>query len=51
MLIVEEAGGAVSDFDGAPYDVWLPRILATNKLVHARASEVLRALLSESPQQ
>jgi len=43
-LILEEAGGRVSDFDGAPYDAWLPRILATNGLVHDQAIEVLARL-------
>jgi myo-inositol-1(or 4)-monophosphatase len=46
-LIVEESGGAVSDFDGAPYDVWLPRILATNQLIHDQATAVLRGLGGE----
>jgi myo-inositol-1(or 4)-monophosphatase len=43
-LIVEEAGGRVSDFDGSAYDPWLPRILATNGRVHAEALAVLAAL-------
>lgn len=44
-LIVEEAGGRVTDFDGSPYDPWLPRILATNGRVHTEAL----ALLAELP--
>jgi myo-inositol-1(or 4)-monophosphatase len=43
-LIVEEAGGAVTDFDGATYDVWLPRILATNRHIHAEAVGVMQPL-------
>jgi len=45
-LIVEEAGGRVTDFDGSPYDPWLPRILATNGGVHTEALAVLAALPS-----
>jgi myo-inositol-1(or 4)-monophosphatase len=42
-LIVEEAGGLVTDFDGAPYDPWSPRILATAPNLH---DEVVRVLES-----
>jgi Archaeal fructose-1,6-bisphosphatase and related enzymes of inositol monophosphatase family len=45
FLIVEEAGGTVTDFDGAAYDAWLPRILATNGLIHEPARDVLIDLL------
>jgi myo-inositol-1(or 4)-monophosphatase len=40
-LVVEEAGGRVTDFDGSPYDPWLPRILASNGPIHGEAVEVL----------
>jgi len=40
-LVVEEAGGRISDFDGAPYDAWLPRIVATNGAIHEEALTVL----------
>lgn len=40
-LVVTEAGGRVSDFDGAPYDPWLPRILASNGAIHDEALAVL----------
>ncbi len=33
-LIVEEAGGRVSDFNGAPYSPYQPHIIATNGLIH-----------------
>lgn len=49
-LIVEEAGGRVTDFDGAAYDPWLPRILASNGLIHESALEVLAALRPLEPQ-
>jgi len=34
VLLVEEAGGKVSDFLGAPYELGGPLILATNSLIH-----------------
>jgi myo-inositol-1(or 4)-monophosphatase len=43
-LIVEEAGGRVTDFDGTSYDPWLPRILATNGAIHDEAVAVLKSL-------
>ncbi len=43
-LIVEEAGGRVSDFDGRNYDPWSPRILATNGSVHTEALALLERL-------
>jgi myo-inositol-1(or 4)-monophosphatase len=43
-LIVEEAGGRVVDFDGAAYDPWAPRILATNGVLEPEALAVLADL-------
>lgn len=43
-LLVEEAGGRVSDFAGARYDPWSVRILATNGAIHDQALDVLGAL-------
>ena len=43
-LVVEEAGGRVTDFDGAPYSPWLPRILASNGRIHDEAVEVMQSL-------
>ena len=34
ILLIEEAGGKVSDFAGAPYKLGGPMILATNGLIH-----------------
>lgn len=34
MLMVQEAGGKVSDFYGKEYSVYQPQILATNGLIH-----------------
>ena len=34
VLIVEEAGGKVTNFDGQAYSIYKPTIVATNKLIH-----------------
>lgn len=34
FLMVEEAGGRVTDFEGAPYSPYQPQILATNGRIH-----------------
>lgn len=43
-LIVEEAGGLVTDFDGNKIDIYSKRILATNGRVHQRMIEVLNSV-------
>ncbi len=40
-LLVEEAGGRVTHYDGAPFNVYTPPIVASNGLIH---DEVLRVL-------
>ncbi len=35
FLMVEEAGGKVTDFEGKPYSPYQPQILATNGKIHA----------------
>lgn len=42
VLLIEEAGGKVSDFAGAPLDIYSPRVLATNGLVHQSMMAVIR---------
>lgn len=42
-LLVEEAGGMVSDYAGLPYSVYQHRILASNGLVHDEMLDVLAA--------
>ena len=42
-LLVEEAGGRVSHYDGAPFDVYTPPIMASNGLVHEAMMQVLLA--------
>jgi myo-inositol-1(or 4)-monophosphatase len=40
-LIVEEAGGRVTDFSGGPFSNFKPEILASNGLIHAQMMKVL----------
>ena len=46
MLLIQEAGGQVTDLGGGSLDLAAPRPLATNGLLHAEMSAVLAALLS-----
>ncbi len=41
VLLIEEAGGRVSDFNGAPLDIYSPKVLASNGLVHEAMMRVL----------
>ena len=48
VLLIEEAGGTVSDFEGAPLkihtpSVYTPKVLASNGLVHEAMIRVLRS--------
>jgi myo-inositol-1(or 4)-monophosphatase len=36
VLIVTEAGGKITTFDGGDYDIYAPNILASNGLLHAK---------------
>ena len=40
-LLVEEAGGQVTDFGGGPFSVFGKQIVASNGALHARMLEVL----------
>ncbi|HVG35408.1 MAG TPA: inositol monophosphatase family protein [Pyrinomonadaceae bacterium] len=42
VLLVEEAGGRVSHYDGTPFDVYTPPIVASNGLVHEQMMRVLQ---------
>ncbi|HYN86253.1 MAG TPA: inositol monophosphatase family protein [Pyrinomonadaceae bacterium] len=42
VLLVEEAGGRVTHYDGRPFHVYTPPILATNALVHEEMMRVLQ---------
>lgn len=41
LLLVEEAGGMVTDFKGNPYSIYGKEILATNGLLHKTMLEIL----------
>jgi myo-inositol-1(or 4)-monophosphatase len=41
ILLVQEAGGSVSQFDGSPYNLGDETILATNGLIHREVSNFL----------
>ncbi|QEM66861.1 inositol monophosphatase [Geobacter sp. FeAm09] len=43
VLLVREAGGTVTTFDGSAYDVFNDRILATNGLIHDDMTALLAA--------
>ncbi|HYO63955.1 MAG TPA: inositol monophosphatase family protein [Pyrinomonadaceae bacterium] len=41
VILVEEAGGLVTHYDGAPFDIYTPPIAASNGLVHDAMLRVL----------
>ena len=43
-LLVEEAGGRVSDFNGSPFDPFGRECLASNDRIHAQMIDVIRSL-------
>jgi myo-inositol-1(or 4)-monophosphatase len=49
LLLVQEAGGAVSDFEGAPYSLGGPVILATNSLIHEEMRRIALAISQRDP--
>jgi myo-inositol-1(or 4)-monophosphatase len=42
VILVEEAGGQVSDFHGQQLDIYTPKVLVSNGLIHEQMMEVLR---------
>ncbi len=42
ILLVEEAGGTVTDFTGGGYNPFLPEILSSNGFIHQELIEILR---------
>ena len=40
-IILEEAGGRVTDFKGGPFSVYMKEILASNGFVHDEMMDVL----------
>jgi myo-inositol-1(or 4)-monophosphatase len=49
ILLVEEAGGRVSEFDGLPYKLGGPSILATNGLVHEEMMRIAAEIAARNP--
>jgi len=49
VLLVEEAGGKVTDFAGEPYSLGGPMIFATNGLIHEEAREVALEISRRNP--
>lgn len=41
VLLIEEAGGRVTDFRGGPLDIYTPKVLASNGLLHEAMLRVL----------
>ncbi|MBA3804139.1 MAG: inositol monophosphatase [Acidobacteria bacterium] len=41
VLLIEEAGGRVSRYDGTPFDIYTPPIVASNGLIHETMMRVL----------
>jgi myo-inositol-1(or 4)-monophosphatase len=41
VLLIEEAGGRVSDFRGAQLDIYTPQVLVSNGLIHEAMMRVL----------
>jgi myo-inositol-1(or 4)-monophosphatase len=42
ILLVEEAGGRFTDFNGAPSSIYTKQVLATNGLIHDKTLEILK---------
>jgi myo-inositol-1(or 4)-monophosphatase len=49
VLLVEEAGGKVSDLEGAPYRLGGPSILASNSLIHAEMERIAADIARRNP--
>jgi myo-inositol-1(or 4)-monophosphatase len=41
FLMVQEAGGKITDFNGNPYSIYQPRLLATNGIIHDEMLQVI----------
>ena len=42
VLIVEEAGGQISGYDGSPFSIYRPPMVASNGIIHAQMLSVLK---------
>jgi myo-inositol-1(or 4)-monophosphatase len=43
LLLITEAGGRITTFDGGPYDLYSPNIVACNGILHEQILSNLRA--------
>ena len=43
-LLIEEAGGAVTDYDGSQFSIYKPPICASNGLIHEQMLDVLTVM-------
>ena len=48
VLLIREAGGIVSTFDGSPHDIFNDRIVASNGLIHDEMVAILASVIQES---
>jgi len=46
ILLVEEAGGKVTDMNGSPLSLDKPRLLASNGIIHDQMRQILNTLIS-----
>ncbi len=42
QLLVEEAGGAISNFHGKPFSPFIPELLASNTIIHRELIDILK---------
>src|SRR5262249_31195240 len=49
IVLVQEAGGAVTDFDGSPYTLGGPVVLATNSHIHDEMRQAALAIPQRDP--
>ena len=48
-LLVEEAGGRLSDFNGSPFSPFIPELLASNSLLHEDLTALLHGFSAVAP--
>jgi myo-inositol-1(or 4)-monophosphatase len=49
-LMITEAGGEVTDFQGRPFDIYSKEILASNGLIHKEMLQTIREIHFERDQ-
>jgi myo-inositol-1(or 4)-monophosphatase len=48
VVILEEAGGKLTNYDGKPYSIYSKKLIASNRLIHQQILDVVRATRSEN---